>query len=245
MNKHKIAWIALAAGIVFVIMLTWLVGVSPQISHIKSSDAQTAQIDENNKETRDEIETLRIASETIGLQKDRLRQLQRQIPDGYNQQEFINSLDASAAGTGVAIKSVNFDDAVDADIPAEMQGTIQAGQLVQVSVSITATGSYDAMRNFVASVQNINRIAVPENVTYTLDRNGDETKNAVVIDCKIWSLLLACKDPKPFKPEGALWLYPNSMKSYPSPSVVALFFPPVKSMVEPVPRGITVRSALR
>lgn len=190
MNKHKIAWIALAAGIVFVIMLTWLVGVSPQISHIKSSDAQTAQIDENNKETRDEIETLRIASETIGLQKDRLRQLQRQIPDGYNQQEFINSLDASAAGTGVAIKSVNFDDAVDADIPAEMQGTIQAGQLVQVSVSITATGSYDAMRNFVTSVQNINRIAVPENVTYTLDRNGDETKNAVVIDCKIWSLLL-------------------------------------------------------
>ncbi len=99
-------------------------------------------------------------------------------------------MDASAAGTGVAIKSVNFDDAVDADIPAEMQGTIQAGQLVQVSVSITATGSYDAMRNFVASVQNINRIAVPENVTYTLDRNGDETKNAVVIDCKIWSLLL-------------------------------------------------------
>ena len=62
MNKNKIAWIALAAGIVFVIMLTWLVGVSPQISHIKSSDAQTAQIDENNKETRDEIETLRIAS---------------------------------------------------------------------------------------------------------------------------------------------------------------------------------------
>ena len=99
-------------------------------------------------------------------------------------------MDASAAGTGVSIKSVNFDDAVDADIPAEMQGTIQAGQLVQVSVSITATGSYDAMRNFVASVQNINRIAVPENVTYTLDRNGDETKNAVVIDCKIWSLLL-------------------------------------------------------
>ena len=85
---------------------------------------------------------------------------------------------------------MNFDDAVDADIPAEMQGTIQAGQLVQVSVSITATGSYDAMRNFVASVQNINRIAVPENVTYTLDRIGDETKNAVVIDCKIWSLLL-------------------------------------------------------
>ena len=191
MNKHKIAWIALAAGIVFVIMLTWLVGGFPRKSAI--SNHPTRKLRKSMRTIRKHAtksKTLRIASETIGLQKDRLRQLQRQIPDGYNQQEFINSLDASAAGTGVAIKSVNFDDAVDADIPAEMQGTIQAGQLVQVSVSITATGSYDAMRNFVASVQNINRIAVPENVTYTLDRNGDETKNAVVIDCKIWSLLL-------------------------------------------------------
>ena len=35
MNKHKIAWIALAVGIVVVLMLTWLVGVSPRLTHIK------------------------------------------------------------------------------------------------------------------------------------------------------------------------------------------------------------------
>ena len=75
MNKHKIAWIALAVGIVVVLMLTWLVGVSPRLTHIKEADAQTAQIEESNKKTRDQIETLRMASETIGLQKDRLRQL--------------------------------------------------------------------------------------------------------------------------------------------------------------------------
>ena len=98
MNKHKIAWIALAVGIVVVLMLTWLVGVSPRLTHIKEADAQTAQIEESNKKTRDQIETLRMASETIGLQKDRLRQLQRQIPDGYNQNEFIDSLNAAADG---------------------------------------------------------------------------------------------------------------------------------------------------
>lgn len=43
MNKHKIAWIALAVGIVVVLMLTWLVGVSPRLTHIKEADAQTAQ----------------------------------------------------------------------------------------------------------------------------------------------------------------------------------------------------------
>ena len=75
MNKHKIAWIALAVAIAVVLMFTWLVGVSPRLTHIKEADAQTAQIDANNKKTRDEIETLRVASETVSLQKDRLRQL--------------------------------------------------------------------------------------------------------------------------------------------------------------------------
>lgn len=51
MNKHKIAWIALAVGIVVVLMLTWLVGVSPRLTHIKEADAQTAQIEESNKKT--------------------------------------------------------------------------------------------------------------------------------------------------------------------------------------------------
>lgn len=190
MNKHKIAWIALAAGIVMVLMVTWLAGVSLQITHIKESNAQAAQIDENNKQTRDQIETLRIASETIGLQKDCLRQLQRQIPDGYNQQEFIDALNGAAAGAGTSIKSVTFDDATDADTPAEMQGVIKAGKLVQVPVSITASGDYDAMRNFVSGVQNINRIAVPEEVSYTLDKGNDPAKNTVTIKCKIWSLLL-------------------------------------------------------
>ena len=190
MNKHKIAWIALAVAIAVVLMFTWLVGVSPRLTHIKEADAQTAQIDANNKKTRDEIETLRVASETVSLQKDRLRQLQRQIPDGYNQQALIDSLNGAADGAGVSIKSVTFDSASEAEVSPDMQGTIKAGLLVQVPVTITASGSYDAMRNFVAGIQNINRIIIPEDVSYTLDKGDDPDRNGVTINCKIWSLLL-------------------------------------------------------
>lgn len=190
MNKHKIAWIALAVAIAVVLMFTWLVGVSPRLTHIKEADAQTAQIDANNKKTRDEIETLRVASETVSLQKDRLRQLQRQIPDGYNQQTLIDSLNGAADGAGVSIKSVTFDSASEVEVPPDMQGTIKAGLLVQVPVTITASGSYDAMRNFVAGIQNINRIIIPEDVSYTLDKGDDPDRNGVTINCKIWSLLL-------------------------------------------------------
>lgn len=190
MNKHKIAWIALAVAIAVVLMFTWLVDVSPRLTHIKEADAQTAQIDANNKKTRDEIETLRVASETVSLQKDRLRQLQRQIPDGYNQQTLIDSLNGAADGAGVSIKSVTFDSASEVEVPPDMQGTIKAGLLVQVPVTITASGSYDAMRNFVAGIQNINRIIIPEDVSYTLDKGDDPDRNGVTINCKIWSLLL-------------------------------------------------------
>ena len=130
-----------------------------------------------------------MASETIGLQKDRLRQLQRQIPDGYNQNEFIDSLNAAADGAGVSIQSVT------SMRPPPLKCRPKCREpssrpLVQVPVSITANGSYDAMRGFVQAVQGINRIAVPEDVTYTLDKGGDATKNNVTINCKIWSLLL-------------------------------------------------------
>lgn len=190
MNKHRIAWIALALSIVIVIMLTWLVGVSPRITHIKDANAQTAQIDETNKKLRDRIEELRVASETISLQKGRLRQLQRQIPDGYNQKEFIDALNSAAEAAGVTISSVDFDDATLAVMPPEMQGTIKAGTLVQVPVTITASGDYDPMRSFVQGVQNINRIAVPEDVQYQISTDGDSSKNSVTLNCKIWSLLL-------------------------------------------------------
>ncbi len=130
MNKHKIAWIALAVGIVVVLMLTWLVGVSPRLTHIKGKP--TRRLRRSKKATRKRVtrlKTLRMASETIGLQKDRLRQLQRQIPDGYNQNEFIDSLNAAADGAGVSIQSVTFDEATTAEVPSEMQGTIKAGRL--------------------------------------------------------------------------------------------------------------------
>ena len=133
---------------------------------------------------------MRVASETVSLQKDRLRQLQRQIPDGYNQQALIDSLNGAADGAGVSIKSVTFDSASEAEVPPDMQGTIKAGLLVQVPVTITASGSYDAMRNFVAGIQNINRIIIPEDVSYTLDKGDDPDRNGVTINCKIWSLLL-------------------------------------------------------
>ena len=74
-NKHKIIWMVLAAAIVVVLLIMWLVGVSPRRQQIAEANAQTAQIEQQNKKLSDEIRDLSVASINIQLQKNRLRPL--------------------------------------------------------------------------------------------------------------------------------------------------------------------------
>ena len=186
LNKHRIAWIGFAVGIVLVILITWMAAVSPCLDKIHN-----AQIEAQNEKTQKKIDQLMIASETMTIQRARLKQLQAQLPENFDQSAFITSIDQAAAGTGVTIKSVTFDDAVEAALPAQAQKSIVAGHLVEVPLTITASGSYDSMRAFVDAVQKIERIAVPNTVTYSIDKDGDDTKNSVVLECNIWSMMLS------------------------------------------------------
>ena len=185
LNKHRIAWIGFAVGIVLVILITWMAAISPCLDKIHNADEQTAQIEAQNEKTQKKIDQLMIASETMTIQRARLKQLQAQLPENFDQSAFITSIDQAAAGTGVTIKSVTFDDAVEAALPA------QAQKSVEVPLTITASGSYDSMRAFVDAVQKIERIAVPNTVTYSIDKDGDDTKNSVVLECNIWSMMLS------------------------------------------------------
>ena len=191
LNKHRIAWIGLAVGIVLVMLITWMTAVSPCLDKIHDADEQTAQIEAQNEKKQKKIDQLMIASETMTIQRARLKQLQTQLPENFDQSAFITSIDQAAAGTGVTIKSVTFDDAVEAVLPAQAQKSIVAGHLVEVPLTITAGGSYDSMRAFVDAVQKISRIAVPNTVTYSIDKDGDDGKNSVVLECNIWSMMLS------------------------------------------------------
>ena len=186
-NKHKIIWMVLAAAIVVVLLIMWLIGVSPRRQQIAEANAQTAQIEQQNKKLSDEIRDLSVASINIQLQKNRLAQIQRQIPATYNQSEFIASLNQAAADSGVTISSVSFSSAVDAQLPTAASNNISTGRLVQVPVTIAATGNYDALRNFVNGIQHIERIDLATNVSYSI--GDDPNQSTVSINSYIWALL--------------------------------------------------------
>ena len=80
LNKHRIAWIGFAVGIVLVILITWMAAVSPCLDKIHNADEQTAQIEAQNEKTQKKIDQLMIASETMTIQRARLKQLQAQLP---------------------------------------------------------------------------------------------------------------------------------------------------------------------
>ncbi|WP_300768554.1 type 4a pilus biogenesis protein PilO [uncultured Bifidobacterium sp.] len=187
MNKHRLIWIGLTAGIVLVLVVLWLVGVSPRLSQIKAADQETARIEAQNKTTQNEIEDLSIASANITLQKNRLSQLQRQIPSSFGQKEFISSLNAAADKATVTIQSVSFSDGVAGSLPSEV-GTVTSGQLVEVPVTITAQGAYSKLNSFVKNVQGIERIALATDVSYSISAD-DDSQSTLTMNCTIWSLI--------------------------------------------------------
>lgn len=192
MNRHRATWIALAIVIVFIALLTWMAIITPRLQEISADDEQTAQLVSQNNTTQNEIDELTIANGTIILQTNRLNQLRRQIPNGYDQPAFIASLNSSAKDSTVSIQSVSFGTAADASLPSEAARGITASRVVEVPVTISAQGTYDHLRAFVASVQSIERIAVVNSVSYSIGSSSDSSSSGtstLSLSCTIYSLL--------------------------------------------------------
>ncbi len=87
----------------------------------------------------------------------------------------------------MTISSVSFSSAVDAQLPTEASNNISTGRLVQVPVTIAASGNYDALRNFVNGIQHIERIDLATDVSYSI--GDDPNQSTVSINSYIWALL--------------------------------------------------------
>lgn len=197
MNKYRIHSLLFVLGALLVVVGTWAGIISPRVSQIRQADETTSQISTQNSATRREITELSELSSQIGSQRNQLESLRKHFPSSYDQSAFITSLDAAAAQSGVTIRSVSFSTATDAALPSAASGTITGNRLVQVPVSISANGTYDQLRDFVAAVQSIDRVAVPNSINFTMSSSsasasgtsGASSSASLTMACTIWSLL--------------------------------------------------------
>ena len=190
MNKYKIQYIVMALRAVILIVITYSAIVTPKLSAKASAEQQAHAIQDKNAKLDERIHYLMKVEPQIGTQKDRLAQAQRQIPSSYDQQGFISNLNDAATQSGVKIQTVGFTDASLASLPTIATSKLTIGVPVQVPVSISATGTYDQLRDFVNKVQSMMRIAVPNSVSYDLgDTGGADPSCSVTMQLNIWSML--------------------------------------------------------
>lgn len=186
-NKHKAIWIGLIVLIVIMLGVTWSSVIMPATDKVHQAQAETAQIDKQNDALQKDIDLLNTASATPQIYKNRLTQLQREIPTSYNQSEFIASLDGAASASATTIQSVSFGTPASVTLPGDTASQISAKTVVGVPVTITAQGGYDALRNFVDQVQRISRIAVPTSVSYSVA--DDDAQSTVTINSSVLAIL--------------------------------------------------------
>lgn len=191
-GKFRILWIVLCLVSIFLLVVTWFIGTSPQIENIKRANAETAQVKEQNDKLQSEINELKAAEKTIGEKQEKLTNLQKQIPTEYSQNEFVGMIDNAASASGVSVKTLSFNTPSKASVPSTVSGSI-TGTLMKVPVTIKAEGNMAQMINFVDAIQKFDRILIPSDVKYTVN-TGTSTgsgsgSSSVDITCNIWSLL--------------------------------------------------------
>lgn len=189
-NKYMLEYIGMAIAAVVALVLMYTVIITPKRDAINTANQQAQAIEAKNQTLDDRIHYLMTVEPQLSMQKERLAQAQRQIPSSYDQQGFIANLNDAATQAGVTIQTVGFTDASLASLPTIATSKLTIGVPVQVPVSISASGTYDQLRDFVNKTQSMMRIAVPSSVSYSLgDTGGTDPASTVTMQLNIWSML--------------------------------------------------------
>lgn len=156
-----------AVGVLAVLAGGWFLLVSPQRSHASSLRAQAAQQQQTNDMLQSQVAALRAQQQNLPKEQARLAQIATKIPDNPALPSLIRSLSDAADGAGVDLGSLS---------PAQPSmvtasggartltpstgtagSTAAAAPLAQIPVTLTVTGSYFNIEQFIASLENLRR----------------------------------------------------------------------------------------
>ncbi|MGO2654708.1 MAG: type 4a pilus biogenesis protein PilO [Pseudoclavibacter sp.] len=173
-NRSRILLAALAVAGVFVLILSWFVGVSPQLDALNTANTSLASQKSQNDLQQIAVQKLKTQYENIDQLRSELEAYRQGVPDGLEESSLDRQIDAAASSAGVTITGRSYADvaayAADSWLPAP---TVSGGTLVIVPLTIEATGSLDQMKGFVQNLQTQARYITISGVQYTA---GEDNK---------------------------------------------------------------------
>jgi hypothetical protein len=106
MTANRIWIFAAALGIVGIVALGWLLGISPKLAEADAAAASQVGVDQQNAEQEAALVVLRDQYEHLDDLKKQVTDLRKQIPDHPEVEGFIEYATGVAASSGVVISTI-------------------------------------------------------------------------------------------------------------------------------------------
>ena len=184
MSVNRLLAAAAGAGAIGILLLGWLLGVSPKLAEIAAADAETATAAAQNGALEASNADLRKQLEAIGERRAELSDLTRAIPEEAASDDFVDAVERTAEGSDVTLQSLTFGEGVSygttgpGAVPvADTQATVPealAG-LVTVEVNLTVEGDPERAMRFVDELQTGDRLLTVTQVTSDVGPPGITT----------------------------------------------------------------------
>jgi Tfp pilus assembly protein PilO len=178
MDKLK-QWVAFTlVGVLAVLAAGWFLLVAPKRTHAKELNAQTASQETVNQGLRTSLAVLKAQAKDEPKQEAKIARVASKIPDNPALPELIRNLDRASAATGVDLKTMAPGLPSAAAVPVAKAGTpatpraptsagavaarpaassAAAGALGSIPVSITISGTYFQILEFVDQLEGLTR----------------------------------------------------------------------------------------
>ena len=205
MNMDRIWVLGAVAAMIVIALAGWFVGISPVVAQAAASDQQVASVTEANTNSEAQLALLKEQYANIGPLQKSLDSLRLSIPEGAAASAFLQELDDLSAAEGVTITAVTIASATVYQAPGAAAASAAAtttttstpaptptpaattapvttapstaGQLVQIPVQITVSGSFDAVRDFIGAVQKGSRLYLA--TTADINQSGTDANASI------------------------------------------------------------------
>jgi Tfp pilus assembly protein PilO len=189
MNTDRLWIFAAVAAMIVIAVGGWFVGISPVVAESAASDTQVASVTQANLASQQKLNLLKQQYANIGPLQKSLDSLRQSIPETPDASAFLQEIDQLSAAEGVTITVVTIGSSTVYQAPTAAVGstptptatstptptpttsttpaapaTTAAGQFVEIPVSITVTGGFDAVRGFVGALQKGQRLYLATSV---------------------------------------------------------------------------------
>ncbi|MFC0680723.1 hypothetical protein ACFFGH_23065 [Lysobacter korlensis] len=169
MSINRLLAAAAGAGAIGILLLGWLLGVSPKLAEIAAADAETATAAAQNAALEASNAALRKQFESIEEHRRELEALVEAVPADAATDDFVDAVENTAIASDVVLQSISFGEGVSygaggagvvpvADGAAAPAAPEELAGLVTVEVNLTVAGDPARAMEFVDDLQTGDRL---------------------------------------------------------------------------------------